>query len=164
MKYSKEYKLDCIQKYKNGKYIEDPPGVKHKQFGDQIRKWTRIYDSLGESGLEHGRPTLDLTQRRRLIERVEEGESYRSVAFSAGIGTDLLVKWHKIYMEKGIDGLKLLKKGRKPSMNKKLKKEDSQKTREELLEELEYLRAENEYLKKLSALVQKRKAREQQKK
>lgn len=164
MKYSKEYKLECIQKYKNGKYIEDPPGVKHKQFHIQIRKWVMIYDSLGESGLEHGRPTLDLAQRCRLIERVEEGESYRSVAYSAGINSDLLINWHKIYMENGIDGLKLLKRGRKPSMNKKLEKEDSQKTREELLEELEYLRAENEYLKKLSALVQKRKAREQQKK
>ena len=51
-------------------------------------------------------------------------------------------------------------------MNKKkpAKKEDSDKTREELLEELEYLRAENEYLKKLDALVQERKAQERKKK
>ena len=44
------------------------------------------------------------------------------------------------------------------------KKNDSEKTKKELLEELEYVRAENEYLKKLSALVQERKAREQKKK
>ena len=45
-----------------------------------------------------------------------------------------------------------------------VKKKDSDKTREELLEELQYVRAENEYLKKLSALVQERKARQQKKK
>ena len=43
-------------------------------------------------------------------------------------------------------------------------KEDYDKTRQELLEELKYVRAENEYLKKLNALVQERKAREQKKK
>ena len=114
--------------------------------------------------MEHGRPTLNTEQRLELIERVENGESYSSAALSAGIQDDVLIKWHKIYMEKGIDGLKSLKRG-KPSMKKKpVSKEDSDKTKEELLKELEYVRAENEYLKKLSALVQERKAREQKKK
>ena len=168
MKYSKEFKLECIRKRKSGTYIETPPGFKKRKiFTDQVRKWERIYDSLGEKGLEHGRPTLDVDQQLELICRVEAGESYNSAAWSAGIGPSLLIKWHKIYMESGIDGLQSLKKGRKPSMNKKpetSKKKDSEKTKEELLEELEYLRAEYEYLKKLDALVQKRKAREQKKK
>ena len=168
MKYSKEFKLECVRKYKIGKHIEYPPGMKnHKNFHDQIRKWTRIFDSLGKAGLEHGKPTLDTGQRLELFRRVENGESYNSVACSVGIGPGLLIKWHKIYMESGIDGLQSLKKGRKPAMTKKpktSKKKDSEKTKEELLEELEYLRAENEYLKKLSALVQERKAREQKKK
>jgi len=131
----------------------------------EIRKWSTIYDSLGEAGLEHGRPTLNLNQRLDLIKRVENGESYSSAALSAGIQDDVLIKWHRIYMESGIDGLKSLKRG-KPSMKKKkpVSKEDSDKTKEELLKELEYVRAENEYLKKLSALVQERKAREQKKK
>ena len=52
----------------------------------------------------------------------------------------------------------------KDKKRESVKKQDSDKTKEELLEELEYVRAENEYLKKLSALVQERKAREQKKK
>ena len=165
MKYSKEYKLECVRKYKEGIPVEDPPNTKHKQFQIQIRKWVRIFDSLGEAGLEHGRPTLDTSQRLELIQRVENGESYRSVAFSAGIGGDLLIKWHKIYKESGIDGLQSLKRGRRPmDKEKQKKKKDFEKTKEELIEELEYVRAENEYLKKLSALVQERKAREQKKK
>ena len=166
MKYSKEYKLECVRKYKEGIPIEDPPNTNHKQFRIQIRKWNRIFDSLGEAGLEHGKPTLNVSQRLELIQRVENGESYRSAAFSAGIQHDLLIKWHKIYKESGIDGLQSLKRGR-PSMKDKKKpekKKDSEKTKEELLEELEYVRAENEYLKKLNALVQERKAREQKKK
>ena len=168
MRYSKEFKLECVRRYKEGIPIEDPPGTRHKQFHDQVIKWSRIYDSLGEAGLEHGKPTLDVYQRLELINRVEAGESYSSVAASAGIQHDLLIKWHRIYTESGVDGLKSLRRGRKPSMkNKKpdsAKKKDSDKTREELLEELEYVRAENEYLKKLSALVQERKARKQKKK
>lgn len=168
MKYSKEFKLECVRKYMEGVYIEAPPGFKrHDDFMHQVRKWVRFYDSLGEKGLEHGRPTLDVYQRLELIRRVENGESYNSVAYSVGIWPGLLIKWHKIYRESGIDGLQSLKKGRKPAMTKKpktSKKKDSEKTKEELLEELEYLRAENEYLKKLSALVQERKAREQKKK
>lgn len=165
MKYSKEFKLECVRRYREGIPVKDPPGIRHKQFHDQVVKWSRIYDSLGEAGLEHGRPTLDIDQRLELIQRVENGESYSSAAYSAGVGKDLLIRWHKIYMEKGIDGLKSLKRG-KPSMkNKKpVSKEDSDKTKEELLKELEYVRAENEYLKKLSALVQERKARQQKKK
>ena len=97
MKYSKEFKLECVQRHKNKNHIEDPPGVKHKSFQDQVRKWTRIYDSLGEVGLEHSRPTLDINQRVELINRVEAGESYTSVALSVGIKNSLLINWHKKY-------------------------------------------------------------------
>ena len=167
MKYSKQFKLECVQRYKNGDYIEDPPGIKHKSFHDQILRWTEIHDSLGEAGLEHGRPTLDVDQITELINRVEAGESYTGAARSLGIQECLLIKWHKIYQEKGIDGLKLLKRGR-PSMAKQnkevAKKDPKDMSRDELLEALEMATIEVEYLKKLSALVQKRKAQEQKKK
>lgn len=167
MKYTKEFKLECIRKRKEGIYIETPLGIKRrKDFLGQVRKWEITFRSLGEVGLEHDKPTLDIDQRLELIQRVENGESYSHAARSAGIGHDLLIKWHRIYLESGIDGLKSIKRGR-PSMKKKpdsVKKEDSEKTAKELLEELEYLRAENEYLKKLNALVQEREARQQKKK
>ena len=163
MKYSYEFKLECVSRYKNGDYIKDPPGVKHKTFHDQVLIWSRIYDSLGEEGLKHNKPTLDINQRIELINRVEAGESYRSVAFSTGILPDRLINWHNIYKEKGIDGLKLLKRGR-PSMAKDKKeivnKDPKDMSKEELLEALELARIENEYLKKLNALVQKRKAQQ----
>lgn len=162
MKYSKEFKLECVKRYKNGEYIEDPPSIRHQRFHDQVLKWVRIFDSLGDVGLDHNKPTLTVDEKMELIRRVETGESYSSVAFSAGIEPGLLIKWHKIYMEKGLDELKSLKRGRKLMSNKKPKSEksiDEMSDKEKLKyykEQLEYLEAENAYLKKLKALVQQK--------
>ena len=164
MKYTKEFKLDCIRKYKNGEFIENPPGLKHELFQNQILIWVRIYDNLGEVGLDHNKPKLSVQTIVELIERVESGESYTQVAYSAGRLPDLLIKWHKIYLQDGIDGLKSLKRGRKPMTVKKPKNDETKSELEKLKEENEYLRAENEYLKKLNALVQKRKDQEPKKK
>lgn len=168
MKYTKEFKLECVMKYKNGQRINDPPGVRHRQFQDQVRRWVRIYDSLGEIGLDHNRPTISVEDRLELFVRVENGESYTSVAASAGIISDLLIKWHNIYRQEGIKGLKSLKRGRpKMSKNPKIQKSLEQMTPEEknkyYEERLEYLEAENAYLKKLKALVEERQDRQRRK-
>lgn len=164
MKYTKEFKLECIKKFKNGEYIEDPPGVKHSSFRHQIVIWSRIYDSIGEVGLEHKKTSLSISQKLELFKRIEDGESFRSVSCSIGISHVVLIKWYNIYRQKGIDGLKSLKRGRKAMTNKKPKKDKTKSELEQLREEVEYLRAENEYLKKLDALVQKRKDQPQKKK
>ena len=96
------------------------PGVTHGAFRGQIRLWNPIFDSLGEKGLSHNKPTIPIEKRLELFVRVENGESYTSVARSVGIQENLLIKWHKIYRQEGIYGLKSLKRGR-PVMNKKTK-------------------------------------------
>ena len=164
MRYTKEFKLECIKKYKNREFIKDPPGVKHNVFHRQILEWTSIYDKLGEVGIDHKKAKLSVETIIELIERVESGEPYTQVAHSVGRRHDLLIKWHKIYRQDGIDGLKSLKRGKKPMTVKKPKEDKEKSEFEKLKEENEYLRAENEYLKKLNALVQKRKAQEPKKK
>ena len=165
MRFTKEFKLECVRKHKAGEHIDDPGGCKHETFARMIRVWTRIYDALGEEGLEHRRREWSWQDKMALVQRVLGGESLTSVANSSGIQTDLLSKWHKIYKEHGIDGLKSSgKKGRPPKMPNKPKPENGPKTVDELERENEELRAENEYLKKLSALVQGRKGRQPRKK
>ena len=164
MRFTKEFKLECVRKYKAGEQINDPGGCKHKTFVDTVRRWARIYDSVGEVGLEHKKPKRTWQDKMNMIQRVLDGESISEVAYSNGIQENLLSKWYKIYQESGIDGLKLVRLGRPPKMTKKLKSSNKSKTKEELEKELEYLRAENEYLKKLNALVQKRKGRQLKKK
>lgn len=164
MRYTKQFKLECIQKYKTGEHIDDPGGCKHRTFWTKVRKWVLIYDALGEVGLEHKKPKRTWKDKYDMIQRVLDGKSFNEVACSNGIQENLLSKWYKIYQESGIDGLKLDRRGRSPKMMKKPKTSNKPKTKEELEKELEYLRAENEYLKKLSALVQKRKDRKPKKK
>ena len=164
MRFTKEFKLECIRKYKAGKHIDDPGGCSRETFQHAVRKWVRIYESLGEAGLKHKKPKRSWLDKMNMIQRVINGESFVEVSFNNGIECDLLSKWYKIYQESGIDGLKLDRRGRSPKMAKKPKTSNEPKTKEELEKELEYLRAENEYLKKLNALVQKRKGRQPKKK
>lgn len=153
MKYSKEFKLEMIRKRKNHEYIPAMNGYSLKRWNGMIREWERIYDCLGEAGLDHLKPKLALNDKMTMIKRVDNGESINEVALSYGRKVGLLSKWIKIYRQYGMDGLKSLKQGRKKKMKKPSK--DKNKTElEQLREENEYLRAENEYLKKLRALIQ----------
>lgn len=153
MKYSKEFKLEMIRKRKNHEFIPAMNGCSLKRWHDKVRIWERIYDNLGEVGLNHNKPVLSLNDKIIMMERIENGESITDVAISYGRGESLVSKWYKIYRQYGIDGLKSLKRGRKKKMKKPSK--DKNKTElEQLREENEYLRAENEYLKKLNALIQ----------
>ena len=164
MRFTKEFKLECVRKYKSGERIVNPGGCKHKTFWNTVVEWVRIYDAVGEIGLEHKKPKRTWQDKMDMIHRVLDGESISEVALSNGIKHDLLSKWYKIYQESGVEGLKLDRRGRPPKMAKKSKTSNEPKTKEELEKELEYLRAENEYLKKLNALVQKRKGRQSKKK
>ena len=155
MKYSKEFKLEMVRKRKNNEYIPAMNGCSLKRWHNQIREWERMYDSLGETGLDHNKPQLDLNDKIIMVKRIENGESITEVALSYGRKTDLLAKWYRIYRQSGIDGLKSLKRGRKGKM-KKPSKDKTKSELEQLREENEYLRAENEYLKKLRALIQEK--------
>lgn len=121
-----------------------------------------MYNFLGEAAFDK-KPKRNWNDKYEMVQRVMDGESVKSVAFSNGIENSLLSKWCKIYKKYGIEGLKLDLQG-VHKMAKKPKTSNEIKTKEELEKELEYLRAENEYLKKLNALVQKRKGRQLKKK
>lgn len=169
MKYSWEYKLECVNKYKNCEYITHPGTPKQrKHFMNHIRIWTKTYDMLGINGLKHSPTNKDWTPEKRfeLVAKVLAGNSLQSVADNAYINSGQLYQWVKRYNEKGIDGLQC-KQGRPTKqfvMKKKIKKSKLSISEQEelklLRERNEYLEMENEYLKKLDALVSKREAAE----
>lgn len=37
MRFTKEFKLECIRKYKSGELIDDPGGCKHSTFGSHFK-------------------------------------------------------------------------------------------------------------------------------
>ena len=169
MKYSWEFKLECVNKYKNGECINisGSPGF-HHGFMNRVRNWVATYDELGVDGLKHSPNKKDWTPEKRfeLVAKVLAGNSIRSVAKNAHIDSGQLYQWVRRYNEKGMDGLQC-KKGRPTKqfvMKKKTKKSKLSVSEQEelklLRERNEYLEMENEYLKKLDALVSKREAAE----
>ena len=80
------------------------------------------------------------------------------------ISDNKIAKWERIYYEEGIDALFKERRGRKSMSSKPRKKEINDKDKEDLIAEVQRLRAENAYLKKLRALVQERIQQEQKKK
>lgn len=169
MKYSWEFKLECVSKYKNGQHIETPLGCRSRSgFLAHVCEWVKNYDDYGINGLKHSSTNKDWTPEERfeLVARVLAGNSIRSVSKNANINNGQLYQWVRRYNEKGMDGLQC-KKGRptdKIVMSKKTKKSKLSVSEQEelklLRERNEYLEMENEYLKKLDALVSKREAAE----
>ena len=84
----------------------------------------------------------------------KEGSSHREAARQFEISNhNLVAKWERIYLEEGAEGLRIERRGRKSTGRPpKLKKE----VEEDLIAEVQRLRAENDYLKKLNALVAER--------
>ena len=167
MKYTLEFKLECVDKYKKGIYIQKPNICKssHRTFMNKVRNWSSLYDKFGIDGLKRKHFNKEWTKddRFKLVAQVLAGKAIRQVALDNGLDDGQLTQWVRRYREKGMDGLEL-RKGRKPKVpdmpkKKKVKLAPSEKEELELLRARnEYLEAENAYLKKLDALVSKREA------
>ena len=168
MKYTLEFKLECIDKYKKSMRLPFPDGINQSTFRNHVKEWVQKYDDLGVDGLIHKSFQKDRTPEERfeLVAKVLAGNSYKSVAKRNHVSEQQLYLWVRKYNEKGMDGLQC-KKGRPAKqfvMKKKAKKAKLSISEQEelrlLRERNEYLEMENEYLKKLDALVSQREAAE----
>ena len=167
VKYDFAFKLNAVEMYRAGQWVDTPQGIGRKDFRKRIVQWSKIADLHGIDSLKHSTACKERTaeERYELVARVLAGESQKQVAISAGINTGLLSNWVQIYKMKGYEGLNL-KKGRQSKMDKNIKQKSApanltQTEREELIRlraETEYLRAENEAIKKLIALRHEKEA------
>jgi len=167
MKYSWEFKLECVEEYLKGRWKEKPGYAKcsDRDFHTMVAIWARLYKLYGTDGLKQKHFQKDWTpeERYELVAEVLAGKPITSAAIEAGINKGQLYQWVRKYELYGYDGLKL-KKGRKPKrpvMNKDKPKELTKSEKEELIllrKQNEYLKAENAYLKKLRALIVQKKA------
>ena len=90
--------------------------------------------------------------KKQVVEAViQEGLSYQEAARIYEVqGHDRIQSWERIYLEEGPEGLAVERRGRRSiGRQKKL----PSKVEEDLLAEVQRLRAENAYLKNLQALV-----------
>ena len=100
--------------------------------------------------------------KRTVVETMrEEHLSVREVMRRFEINDNgIIERWERIYLEEGPEGLAIERRGRKrtdrpPKLSKKVE--------EDLLAEVQRLRAENDYLKNLQALVLEEERRQHKK-
>ena len=102
--------------------------------------------------------------KQKVVETMQQEKlSYREAARQYEIGDDKRVAaWERIYLEEGPEGLYIERRGR--SSKGRPPKELKPEVEEDLLAEVQRLRAENAYLKKLNALVAERVRQERKQK
>ncbi len=159
MRYSYEFKRECVEMYRRGILPDIPEGISKIRFQHMIREWTRMEDSQGPETLRHKGTNKVWSPEEKLvlISKVIAGESIMSVALNAGINNGMLYQWVRKYKIYGYNGLIAKKKGRKPK-NSDMKKVDTRKPpkpSESEYEELIRLRAENEYMKAEIEVIKK---------
>lgn len=158
MRYSYEFKLKCVELYKQGIWMETPEGISTSRFRDKINEWKRIEDSCGPEALKPKKQNKIWTaeERYELVAQVLAGNSIMSIAIKAGINSGMLYQWVQKYKNEGYNGLGKLQKGR-PLSAKTMKKKtvNPRPLTESELEELIRLRAENAAIKAENEVIKK---------
>ena len=168
-KYSFEFKKKVVEAYLRGEggysYLAKKYGVKNKR---QVLNWIHYYAEFGDEGLRRsrGNKTYTFEFKLNMVELYLSSEvSYQELALSQGINNSaLLAKWVNDFRIAGPDALRPKKKGRKKSLDSKIKNKTTIQTVDEttvdtsaehvkqLEDELLKLRIENAYLKELRRL------------
>ena len=163
IKYTEKQRLDAVAAYEKGsgglKATAEAQGVNVAS----LRKWIALFRARGESGVAtKKRGSYDLEFKLAVVQRMQdEGISARQAAAQFDVRRfDQVAEWSRLYAEHGPEGLRPGRNRDQSRMNKKpigpndaAAPGDDQRSREELLRDLQQLRMENAYLKKAHALV-----------
>jgi transposase len=162
IKYTEQFKLRVVKDYLNGSMGYGRLGAHHGVAAPHIRSWVAAYRVHGLDGLRRKVSGYDARFKVLVLQYMwENGLSNRQAAahFNVRNPTSIGI-WERRYREGGVAALARPRKhvlNMKAPTSKPEPKPDHERSREELLKELEYLRMENEVLKKLEALAQARK-------
>jgi len=171
-KYDEKFKLRVVRQYLSGRSSLSELSHRHNLNKPMMSRWVASYRHHGVSGLRKkysiytGRFKLSVLRHmwRKGLSHLE------TEAFFDLRNSGIVMRWERQYREGGLDGLEPKPRGRRKKMReppRPPKAPGSQskdtRSREQLLEEVEYLRAEVAYLKKWNALVQAKKLASQKK-
>ena len=159
MKYTRDFKLDAIQRFLSGS-----AGYKRtaRQLGiapSMLRRWVAHFRLHGEDSLVRERREYTSDFKRSVLQHMwDNALSLRQTAAHFNIPNsttiDHWIRWYKRQAEDAAASTTLpplmITQPPKPDSTQA---KDEERSREELLTELQHLRMENAYLKKLKALV-----------
>jgi transposase len=160
-KYSTDFKLTVVRYYLSERTSYQATAVHFSVDLATVRKWVAVYEHHGIDGLNkryaHHSPEFKMS----VLKWIEtEHASVRQACAHFNIRSLKTVRdWQRLYNAGGILALTSKQQDRTKNMSKPFKpasQTPDEMTQEELLRELQYLRAENAYLKKLDALVRSR--------
>jgi transposase len=170
MKHTEQFKLAAVERYLKG---TEGYGLVAKKYGIEktmLRRWVSWYQHHGIAGLSGKTGPYDASFKLSVLKHMwDNGLSCTQAAAVFNVrNTQCVADWERRYRNGGVQMLERPRKRLRTPMQAPTTKPDAsshdKRSREEILEELEYLRAENAYLKKLDALVQaKQKAAAQKK-
>ncbi len=81
-KFTKEFKIECIKKYKDSIPIKIPDGWKKDNFYHEVRIWEQMFEKFGDKVFDKNKPKFTYKEIIKFYKRIENGESLRSVAIS----------------------------------------------------------------------------------
>lgn len=161
MQYSYEFKLKCVELYRQAQWAETPDEVSTETFRKAIWGWDKLEQIHGPEVLRPKASNKKWSPEEKffLVAQVLAGNTFRKVAYEVGIDPGMLGQWVRNYKKMGYNGLvskENYKSGKESVMKKKTRLEPlSESEREELIRlraETKYLKAENAVIKKEMAL------------
>ena len=164
-KYDERFKQKLIDEYLEGGVSCRGLAARHGLRHSILQRWLAAYRIHGSAALRPGTVRHDAQFRMQVLNRMwRDRLSLARVAALYDIrDVGQVARWARLYDEGGVPALESRPRGRprnmidsQPDKPTEDKAPDSR-TREELLKEIEYLRAEVAYLKKLDALLEAKK-------
>jgi transposase len=163
VKYTEQQKLDAVKAYESGagglRATAEAQGVSF----DSLRVWVAQFRARGAAGVvTKKRSSYDFEFKLAVLRRMnDEGLSSRQASALFDIRRlDQVAEWSRLYADHGAEALRPGWKKLQSGMNKKpigrvdaATPGDDQRSREDLVRDLQQLRMENAYLKKAHALV-----------
>lgn len=160
-RYNTDIKRLAVQKYLQGKQSLGHIAQQLQIEPSALRKWLRHYQQQGHKALSKKYSHYSPHFKRSVLQYVRtQGVSYQQAAAIFDIRNPFsIAQWARQYDTGGLTELTPKPRGRRPMSQKSSpQKPDAECSREELLKELAYLRAENAFLKKYDALLREEEA------
>jgi transposase len=162
-KYSEKQKLEVVTAYLSGSLGLKATAKAHEVGVDSLRGWAARYRATGIAGIQAKRRSeYDTEFKLQVLQRMkEDGLSCREAGALFNVRRfDVIAAWERAYQASGLAGLASAREVKKAVNSRAETVEDSieasqdaERSRQELLLEIQQLRMENAYLKKLDALV-----------